>query len=77
MAVGVVVTVVTAVLTDIVLHITDVEGGSGQGHAQAVLLLHQDWLVEAALLQVVHGQLTAAQLHHHIVRAGTHAEGVC
>lgn len=63
------------VLTDVVLHVADVEGGGGHGHAQAVLLLDQDGLVEAPLLQVVHGQLTAAQLHHHVVSAGGRTQG--
>lgn len=67
-------------LTDVVLHITDVEGGRRHGHPQALFLLSQDGLVEAVLLQVVHGQLTAAQLGHHVVgTAGIkdqpHAEG--
>lgn len=54
-------------LTNVVLHITDVEGGGRHGHPQALFLLSQDGLVEAVLLQVVHGQLTAAQLGHHVV----------
>lgn len=60
--------VVLLQLTNVVLHITDVEGGGRHGHPQALFLLGQDGLVEAVLLQVVHGQLTATQLGHHVVR---------
>lgn len=63
--------------TDVVLYIADVEGGCGHGHAQAVFLLNQDWLIEAVLLQVVHGQLAATELDHHIISTGRHVWRTC
>lgn len=65
---------VTEVLTNIVLHITDVEGGGGHGHAQAVFLLSQDRFIEAVLLQVIHAQLTAAELHHYVISTDKHTQ---
>lgn len=65
---------VTDVLTNIVLHITDVEGGGGHGHAQTVFLLNQDWFIEAVLLQVIHGQLTATELHHYVISTNKHTQ---
>lgn len=56
-------------LTNVVLHVTDVEGRGRHGQAQTLFLLSQDGLAEAVLLQMLHSQLSAAQLHKHIVSA--------
>jgi hypothetical protein len=53
--------------TNMVLHIIYVEGRSGHGHPQTVLLQNQDRLVKTNLFQVVHRQLTAGQLHHNVL----------
>lgn len=75
MYVGDVTTGLLGFLTNVVLHVADVEGRGGHGHAEAVFLLSQDGLAEAVLLQVVQSQLAPAQLHNHVVGTAGHKRG--